>query len=449
MENGEQQARDAVLDAVRGHGDRAAEYARALAPLAVRRAEELYAGHRAAVSRPELFVRSRSFARSQPSDLVERSIRAEFATALGVSEGVASRELERAQLLMEDLPLTRAALEQARMLWEAGTVICSGAGTLPKGSRAAFDEAAVGLAETMTPTQLKKALARVRDELHEQPLNERHAAAREARDVYVTADHDGMATLSALLPAHIAVAAFNRLDGIARSLRSEEDEQRTLAQLRADAAGDILCDGDITGTTPIDDASTPAPTFVPGVRAEVRIVVPVLTAAGRSDEPAELDGYGPIPADVARELVGTGSAFYRVLVDPVTCMVTSVGRLLRMPPALMRRYLQLRDQTCRFPGCTRKATSAEVDHTIEWRNGGCTEIANLLHLCVAHHHVRHGDQWSYVLHPDGTADWTTPTGRRVTTKPPPLPGSSLRPRFTDSPPRPIFDPEPFVGSAPF
>ncbi|WP_139344536.1 hypothetical protein [Rathayibacter sp. VKM Ac-2630] len=42
---------------------------------------------------------------------------------------------------------------------------------------------------------------------------------------------------------------------------------------------------------------------------------------------------------------------------------------------------------------------------------------HLASLCTAHHHVRHGDRWTYTLHPDGTAHWTTPTGRRMTTRP--------------------------------
>ncbi|WKK73357.1 HNH endonuclease signature motif containing protein [Rathayibacter oskolensis] len=103
----------------------------------------------------------------------------------------------------------------------------------------------------------------------------------------------------------------------------------------------------------------------------------------------------------------------------------------------MRLHLQLRDQTCRFPGCTRPASTAEADHTLEWRNGGHTSLDNLASLCTAHHHVRHGDRWSYVLHADGTAEWTTPTGRRVTTRAPALPG-----RPPDPPPRPRFEDRP-------
>ncbi|MBO0984374.1 HNH endonuclease signature motif containing protein [Rathayibacter sp. SD072] len=440
---------ETALAEVRERGDRAGALARSAAPVLLAAAEELHAGYRAALAHPEAFARGLS--RSETDELVERSIRAEFAVALGVSERVASRELDEAQLLVEELPCTRAALAAALIRWEAGRLICAVARTLPSSSRAVFDERAAGLAVSMTPTQLRRAVARLREEVHEEPLERRHVRAREDRAVWVVPEVDGMATLCALLPAPVALGAFARLDRIARTLRDgapgsdvqqddagAETDERTLSQLRADALADLLCDGDVSGTAPTEEGVVASRAFVPGVRAEVRLTIAASTAAGLDDAPADLDGYGPIPARAARELVGAAASFTRVLVDPVSGGVASVGRTHRVPPARMRLHLQLRDRTCRFPGCTRSAATAEADHTIEWRHGGETALDNLASLCVAHHHVRHGDRWTYVLHPDGTADWTTPTGRRVTTRPTPIPGAprafSGGPRFEDAPP---------------
>lgn len=442
---GETGAAEAVLEEVRSRGDRAAGLVRSAAPVLLAAAEELYAGYRAALACPESFARGRSLSRSEAGDLVERSIRAEFAVALGVSERVVSRELEQAQLLVEDLPCTRAALAAARIRWEAGQVICVIARTLPVDSRALFDQRAVEAAVSMTPTQLRRVVARLREELHEEPLAGRHSRAREDRRVWVTPDVDGMATLCAQLPAPLVLGAYDRLDRIARMLREgDEGDERTLAQLRADALADLLCDGDVSGTTPAGDGTGVAATFVPGVRAEVRLTFALRTAAGLDDATADLDGYGPIPASVARELAGVAPSFTRVLADAHTGTVVSVGRTHRVPPPRMRLHLQLRDQTCRFPGCTRPSATSEIDHTIEWRNGGDTALTNLACLCVAHHHVRHGDRWTYVLHPDGTAAWTTPTGRRVTTRPPTLPGRPPAP-----PPQPPRQPHSTASPPPF
>ncbi|MCJ1696482.1 HNH endonuclease [Rathayibacter caricis] len=439
-----------VLALVRERGDRAGELARSAAPVLLAAAVELHAAYRAAVSCPEAFARG--LPRGGSADLVERSVRAELAVGCGVSERVVSRDLEDARLLIEDLPRTREALAGARLRWEAGRIICATAGSLPPESRAVFDERACELALVLTPTQLRRRVARLRDELHVEPLAARHARAREDRAVWLVPDADGMALLCALLPAPVAVGAYARLDRIARCLRDgtdsgggeagRPDDARTLAQLRADALTDLLCEGDVTGTAPDVAGAAPGdaatPTFVPGVRAEVRLTLAASTATGCDDAPADLDGYGLIPAHVARELAGAASTITRVLTDPDTGTVLSVGRTHRVPPPRMRLALHLRDRTCRFPGCTRPASRAEADHTLEWRHGGQTSLDNLASLCTAHHHVRHGDRWTYTLHPDGTAHWTTPTGRRITTRPETLLPDSARlqpePRFTEPPP---------------
>ncbi|KQQ05929.1 MULTISPECIES: HNH endonuclease signature motif containing protein [unclassified Rathayibacter] len=429
---------EASLDAIREGADDVGRLARNASRDLLAAAERLYEVYRAALSIPLAFARG-GLSSSESHDLVERSIRAELAVGSGVSERELSRELERAHLLVEDLPSTRAALAAARIRWRAAEVICSVAALLPKESLPEFDERAAELALSTTPTQLRRAVDRLRDELHDEPLEKRHAHAMEDRGVWLTPEIDGMATLSAYLPAPVAVGVYNRLDRIARALRDgdgTDGDERTLAQLRADALTDLLCDGDIAGTTPVSDGTEAPPTFVPGIRADVRLTLAASTAAGLDDALADLDGFGAIPAAVARELVGVAATFTRVLTDRDTGTVTSVGRTHRVPPPQMRLHLQLRDQTCRFPGCTRPASTTEADHTIEWRNGGDTSLHNLASLCTAHHHVRHGDRWTYRLHPDGTADWTTPTCRHVTARPPALPGRppAPPPRFDDATP---------------
>ncbi|WKK70996.1 hypothetical protein Q0F99_15080 [Rathayibacter oskolensis] len=139
------------------------------------------------------------------------------------------------------------------------------------------------------------------------------------------------------------------------------------------------------------------------------------------------------PATIARELAGVAATFTRVLTDPHTGTVVSVGRTHRVPPPQMRLALQLRDQTCRFPGCTRPASTSEADHTIEWRERRPHLPRDLASLCTAHHHVRHGDRWTYRLHPDGTTEWTTPTGRHVTTSPTRPPPDDQPPHLRASP----------------
>ena len=58
-------------------------------------------------------------------------------------------------------------------------------------------------------------------------------------------------------------------------------------------------------------------------------------------------------------------------------------------PRDLRRLVELRDETCRFPGCRRRAERCDLDHTVAWQDGGHTAEDNLAALCRHHHLVKH------------------------------------------------------------
>ncbi|MCZ2405103.1 DUF222 domain-containing protein, partial [Paenarthrobacter sp. Z7-10] len=72
---------------------------------------------------------------------------------------------------------------------------------------------------------------------------------------------------------------------------------------------------------------------------------------GLDEHPATLDGYGPIPAEQARELAGTATSWLRILTDPEKGTILSIGRSSYRPPADLQRWIELRDQTCTGIGC--------------------------------------------------------------------------------------------------
>ena len=79
--------------------------------------------------------------------------------------------------------------------------------------------------------------------------------------------------------------------------------------------------------------------------------------------------------------------------------------------------MRCRDQTCRYPGCTKPATTADIDHTIPYPYGP-TAASNLKCLCREHHLLKtFWNGWHDEQHPDGTVIWTTPDGRTHTTRP--------------------------------
>ena len=126
-----------------------------------------------------------------------------------------------------------------------------------------------------------------------------------------------------------------------------------------------------------------------GIAPTVFVTVPALTLLGRSDEPAVLEGYGPIDVDTARELAGRAPSFIRLLTHPETGVVLSMGRKRYRVPEDLRKWLQLRDGTCRFPGCNCAACGSDIDHTLDWFFGGMTDYDNLADVCGPHHRLKH------------------------------------------------------------
>ena len=213
---------------------------------------------------------------------------------------------------------------------------------------------------------------------------------------------DGMAILSARMTAVNAIAAANRIEEYARGITADPDERRTLAQVRADIATEFLLNGELGGRTIVPTA---------------HVVVPALSLAGVSEELAILEGYGPIDLVTARKLLADAEEFIRVVTHPVTGTVLGVDGY--KPTKGLRRWLAIRDETCRAPGCGRRAVHCEVDHTIERASdGGPTAFDNLTHLCINHHKLKTLTGWGY-QHLDrfGTVEWTSPLGELYITEP--------------------------------
>ncbi|BBE23207.1 hypothetical protein MN0502_20900 [Arthrobacter sp. MN05-02] len=157
------------------------------------------------------------------------------------------------------------------------------------------------------------------------------------------------------------------------------------------------------------------------VRASINVTVPVLTLLGVDDAPADLEGYGPVPADIARRLAAHAPSFTRLLTHPETGAVLSVGRTTYAVPADLKKWLRVRDRTCRHPGCNVAASRCELDHTQPWSQQGTTTHENLAHLCRKHHMLKSEGIWHYRQSDAGTLTATSPTGRTYISDPEPPP----------------------------
>ncbi len=411
--------REALLDL---HVTEIAALTAQLERVAARRASLIAAAHResVAIDDERAEVRERAGLRvpspRRRAELVRRSLTAEIACATRTTEATVARWIGDAEALGEGLDATLAAALAGRISYLHARTIADEAGSLPASHRAEFEAEALRVAATTTPGRFRRQARLLRERMHPDSIEARAADAAADRHVRIEPAHDGMAWLTAHLPAATAASIDARLTDTAGHLRALEGEERTTAQLRADVLADLLL-GEAQMSTSPEQTSSPVPAARRGIRPTVSVTVPARRMLGHGDGPAVLDGYGPIPIDDALELVGASGSLRRLLTEPETGAVLSVGRERYTVPPDLRARLRVRDGTCRFPGRDRRADASEIDHTRDWAAGGETAHDNLAHLCARHHHLKHEAGWRVVQRGGGVLDWRSPLGREYTTDP--------------------------------
>ena len=350
--------------------------------------------------------RSTSQVRRDRRDLAVRAAAADIAVRLRMSETTVRGKAHTADTLRERCPKIWALFLGGAVSEQNARVAASAAADLPDDDATAwarFDDQVAHSAQVLTPGKLRVRVRVVRDRVHPVSTDERHAQAAQQRTAWVTDGDDGMSALTVHAPTVRIRAVWDGLDAHARQLNAMDGETRTMAQLRADVATDLLTGG--------DDRIDPV----------VAVTVPVLTLLGEGDTPATLEGYGPIDTATAKGLAGKAKSWIRVLTDPVTGTILDVDRTLRRPPAALRRWVQQTQPTCTFPGCNRPARTSDVDHVVDWQFGGRTSAVNLGPKCEHHHTLKHDTLWRHEKQPGtGAESWTSPTGHTAGVDPPPF-----------------------------
>lgn len=207
-------------------------------------------------------------------------------------------------------------------------------------------------------------------------------------------DHTANFGIYSAPPDRVAAArAF--IEERARALRVE-GEERTLEQLRVDVALDLLagkCDHEGHGG---------------GGRTNITITAETL--AGLSDEPAVLEGFGPVIAEIGRKTVmeNLDGEWRFTATDQAGTIAT--GTLSRRPTACQTRHVAAAYPTCVMVGCRQPAWECDLDHRKPRAEGGATHTDNLEPLCRHHHMVRHHTQWKVERLPNGDHQWTSPLG---------------------------------------
>ena len=106
-----------------------------------------------------------------------------------------------------------------------------------------------------------------------------------------------------------------------------------------------------------------------------------------------------IPGPSLRRLLCT--ARIQTVVESGSGTIVGVGRMTRLAPPWLVRQVRHRDRECRFPGCGARAFT-EAHHIEWWRDGGRTDLDNLVLVCSFHHRLVHEHGWSLEMTPDGS-----------------------------------------------
>lgn len=368
-----------------------------------------------------------------PPGQVGRGIASQVALAKRESPARARRYVGWAGILVRELPETFTVLQSGGITEWRAMIVARETAWLSLEHRTLVDADVAPHLPAWGERQVEAEVRRRAYRLDPHGFIARSEQAVAARRVGLRPAPDTMTILTGVLPMTQGVAVYAALRRAADSARAAGDE-RSRGQVMADTLVERVTGQASAGAVPVEvtlvmtdrtlfhrRTSPAGPTQMPGRDAA-------------ADEPAHLEGYGPVPADLARRLLGAcqepGSAaavwLRRVYTDPGTGELVGTESRRREFGDALRRVLIVRDQLCRTPWCD--APIRDGDHVVRAADGGVTSLANGQGLCAACNQAREAPGWSgWAPEGAGTAvETVTPTGHHYRSTPPGLPGSASR-----------------------
>jgi hypothetical protein len=343
---------------------------------------------------------------------------------------VAARERVRAARRLRELPLTAAAFAEGRLSWTQVRAI----------SRAATPEteaSLVDLARRCTGAQLERVCRALRQVHEAERRADEPEAAEDAMRCSERYAADGTLVLTLRVAPQDAPVARAALERMKAEVQAEREASAAELAEQVAVVAPEAPDG-------LQDASAEAAalwkaglTREAAVRAEARVrgleVRPatlgdaLVRMASRS---LDLPSPAPVPkqrlrlmvdplsgwartstgellppmtlTQVMRTLPGRGDAPQLPLEPAPSWTAYDLGRSTRLVSGRLRSLLgQVDGERCRFPGCSR-VKKLHAHHVVFWRDGGPTDLANLVLVCSRHHTLIHSKGFQLVLSPDRT-----------------------------------------------
>jgi hypothetical protein len=342
-----------------------------------------------------------------------RGVASEVALARRDSPARGGRHLGFAKALVYEMPHTLAALECGALSEWRATLIVKQSACLDVEDRRLLDVemcADVGTLDGMGDARIEAAAKAIAYRLDAQAVVDRAAKAEADRTVTIRPAPDTMTYVTALLPVAKGVGVYAALKRAADTIFDD----RSRGQVMADT---------------LIERVTGRPAEVPEPMA-VNLVISDETLLGGDDVPAAVNGYGPMPAAVARQLVERAvtdkrsrCTLRRLYRHPKTGQLVAMESRSRRFPSGLATFIGLRDQTCRTPYCD--APIRHHDHAQPHHRDGPTSAENGLGACEHCNYAKESPGWRVTAGTERgvhTAQFVTPTGARYRSTAPPLLG---------------------------
>jgi len=322
------------------------------------------AGQARAAAALDASRRAAEAASGAPARKRGRGVGAEVALARSDSPVRGGRYLGFAKALVNEMPRTLSALERGVLSEWRATILVRESACLDVDDRRVLDAELCGDDANLIgvgDSRLAAAAKAIAYRLDPHAVVDRAAKAQSERCVTIRPAPDTMAYLTALLPVAEGVAAYAALK---RAADTNAD-----ARTRGQVMADVLVER-VTGRSVAD----PMP-------VAVNLVISDEALLSGSSKPAVISDYGPIPAEIARQMVCNAACdsksratLRRLYASPKSGSLVALESRRRAFPRGLATFLELRDQRCRTPYCD--APVRHRDHAVPHRRGGPTSAGN-------------------------------------------------------------------------
>ncbi|EAP97433.1 hypothetical protein JNB_18223 [Janibacter sp. HTCC2649] len=381
-----------------------------------------------------------------------RSVRADIALARKCSPTLADQHVGVAKALVSEMPETMAALTRGELSERRAGILVRETACLSAEHRAEVDKQLAATMTSLGDKALAGAARRAGAALDAESLAERNRRAVASRRMSVRPAVDGMAWLSILGPmkdvigAHVALTAEEARRHVIDPTLSPQAWAAAAAAAEADTRGKGAWLADralelLSGRA----KDQPQPVEVNLVMTDKVLLPAAFDGQTPDDDVAVIPGWGPIPGEEARTHIAdlldsqTQTWIRRLFTDPTGRDLVALDSQRRRFQGGLRKFLQLRDPTCRVPWCD--APAIEGDHVQPVHDGGGTTGANAGGLCKRHNQIKEEVGWYFAVRStglDGTGPHgiriQTPTGRVHDSTAPPILGEGwIAPSLEDEP----------------